>query len=132
MSRIESYPRHAALAPGGASVDLYVADGARARMVGLLGRDGLPARTGLVIPKCDSIHTHGMRFAIDVAFVRWPAVDGRVEVLGLNPEVRPWRLARVRRRGTGLRRREVAALELPAGAAAGLGITAGSALELAS
>lgn len=99
-------------------------------MVGLLGRDGLPPLTGLLIPRCDSVHTAGMRFAIDVVFVRWPAPDGRVEVLAVTPQLRPWRLARVRRRGHGLRRKQVGALELTGGQAAALGIEAATTLEL--
>jgi uncharacterized membrane protein (UPF0127 family) len=129
-SRGERHPRRRARAPGGELVDLLLAEGARARMVGLLGRDGLPPRTGLLIPRCDSVHTVGMRFAIDVAFVRWPAPTGRVDVLAVTPQLRPWRLARIRRRGRGFGRKEVAALELAAGQAAALGLEAGAALEL--
>jgi len=72
----------------------------------------------------------GMRWPIDVVFVRWPPPDRRVEVLAARPELRPWRLARVRRRTLGLRRREVAALELAAGSARRMGLHAGAALEL--
>jgi uncharacterized membrane protein (UPF0127 family) len=46
-----------------------------ARRRGLLGRDGLPAGTALVIAPCSLVHTFSMRFAIDVIFV---ARDGRV------------------------------------------------------
>ena len=99
-------------------------------MVGLLGRDGLPPLTGLLIPRCDSVHTVGMRFTIDVAFVRWPASEGCVDVLSVTPQLRPWRLARIRRRGHGLGRKQVAALELAAGQAAELGLEAGTTLVL--
>ena len=129
-SRGDGHPRRRARAPGGESVDLLLAEGARARTVGLLGRDGLPQRTGLLIPRCDSVHTVGMRFAIDVAFVRWPTPDGRVEVLAVTQHLRPWRLGRIRRRGRGLRRKQIAALELAAGQATQLGLEAGAALEL--
>jgi hypothetical protein len=43
------------------------------RSRGLLGRAGV--RTGLVLMPASSVHTFGMRFAIDVAYV---ARDGRV------------------------------------------------------
>ena len=119
-----------ALAPGGEAVDLLLAEGIRARTVGLLGRDGLGPRTGLIIPRCNSVHTVGMRFTIDVAFVRWPSPDGRVEVLAVRPGVRPWRMARIRRRGRGLRTKHVGALELAAGQAAELEIEPGTALEI--
>ncbi len=130
VSRGERHPRRRARAPGGEAVDLLLAEGARARLVGLIGRDGLPPRTGLLIPRCDSVHTVGMRFPLDVVFVRWPAPGRRVEVLAVRSQLRPWRLARVRRRGHGLARREVAALELASGQAAVLGLEAGAALEL--
>ena len=37
------------------------------RLRGLLGRDGLEG--GLLLPRCRSVHTVGMRFPIDVAFL---------------------------------------------------------------
>jgi uncharacterized protein len=54
------------------------------RRRGLLGREGLPAGSALVITRCNAIHTIGMRFAIDVAFVDR---DGSVRkiVHGLRP-----------------------------------------------
>jgi uncharacterized protein len=45
---------------------LEVADGRKARMKGLLGRDGVDG--ALLLPKAKSVHTFGMRFPIDVAF----------------------------------------------------------------
>ena len=48
-----------------ASID--VADDHRARSKGLLGRDGIDG--ALAIPRCRWVHTIGMRFAIDVAYV---------------------------------------------------------------
>ena len=39
------------------------------RAVGLLGKAGLAPREALLIPNCRSLHTFGMRFAIDVLFV---------------------------------------------------------------
>jgi uncharacterized membrane protein (UPF0127 family) len=41
----------------------------RERRRGLLGRDGLPRGSALVLTPCNAIHTVGMRFPIDVAFV---------------------------------------------------------------
>ena len=41
----------------------------RQRIVGLLGRSELPAGEALVFPSCRSIHTIGMRFAIDVIYL---------------------------------------------------------------
>jgi uncharacterized protein len=53
----------------------FVARSARARLVGLAWLDGLPVDCGLLIPRCRSVHTFGMRFALDVAFL---GRDGRV------------------------------------------------------
>jgi uncharacterized membrane protein (UPF0127 family) len=60
----------------------------KTRRQGLLGRDSLPAGTGLIIAPCSSIHTFFMRFAIDVVFV---GRDGRV--VKVCRHVRPWRMA---------------------------------------
>jgi len=46
-----------------------IADSFFTRLKGLLGRSGLDAGEGLVIRPCNSIHTMGMKFPIDVAFV---------------------------------------------------------------
>ena len=48
-----------------ASID--VADDRTSRVKGLLGRDGIDG--ALAIPKCKWVHTVGMRFPIDVAYV---------------------------------------------------------------
>ncbi len=45
---------------------LEVADGVAARMVGLLGRDGIDG--ALLLKPARAVHTIGMRFPIDVAF----------------------------------------------------------------
>ena len=45
-----------------------VASGMFDRMRGLLGRRVLPIGKGLLIEKCGSVHTVGMRFPIDVIF----------------------------------------------------------------
>lgn len=54
------------------------------RMRGLLGRDGLPPRHGLILAPCTSIHMIGMRFAIDAIFL---ARDG--EVVRIARNIRP-------------------------------------------
>ncbi|HET8615211.1 MAG TPA: DUF192 domain-containing protein [Actinomycetales bacterium] len=53
------------------------------RSRGLLGRDGV--ESGLVIEPASSLHTFGMRFAIDVAFVRR---DGTVSAVVHMPRQR--------------------------------------------
>ena len=57
------------------------------RLRGLLGRGSLGPDEVLVITPCAAIHTIGMRFAIDVAFV------GRAgRILRVDRAVRPWRV----------------------------------------
>ena len=53
----------------------WVADRPLARLVGLLGTSDLADDEALLIPRCNAVHTIGMRDAVDVAFA---APDGRV------------------------------------------------------
>jgi uncharacterized protein len=53
--------------PGGVAVPLERTLNRAMRRRGLLGRDGLNG--ALLIDRCRSVHTVGMRFALDVAFV---------------------------------------------------------------
>ena len=50
-------------------ISATIADTFPKRAKGLLGCTGLPPRTGLLIPKCNAIHTIGMRFPIDAEFL---------------------------------------------------------------
>jgi uncharacterized protein len=62
------------------------------RLLGLALLDGEEAGEGLLIPRCCSVHTLGMRFPLDLVFL---AADGRV--LEVRRSVRPGRIARYRR-----------------------------------
>ncbi len=57
------------------------------RLIGLMGRRNLEPDEGIVIQPCESIHTHWMRFAIDVVFI-----DVKGIVVKVCPNVRPWRV----------------------------------------
>ncbi len=46
-----------------------VAASASARLLGLSHLDREPAGPGLLIPRCRSVHTFGMRFALDIFFL---------------------------------------------------------------
>jgi uncharacterized protein len=46
-----------------------VAAGFRARLLGLSHLDRDEAGPGLLIPRCSSVHTFGMRFALDLFFL---------------------------------------------------------------
>jgi hypothetical protein len=129
MSGLERLPRTRVRSPAGADLELILAEGLRSRMVGLLGARGLPERTALLIPRCDSVHTVAMRFAIDVVFARRLDPDGALEIVSVSPDVRPGRFARVDRGGTRVRRRELCALELAAGQAEALGLAPEMLLE---
>jgi len=72
------------------------------RFRGLQFRSELPPDEGLLIVPCRSIHTHWMRFAIDVIMI-----DPEGSVLQVRRAVRPWRACS----GPGQTR---AVLELPA------------------
>jgi uncharacterized membrane protein (UPF0127 family) len=71
----------------------------------------------MLIDAAPSVHMFFMRFPIDVVFL-----DRDWRVVGVRHELRPWRFAGARR--------AVAALELPAGAAATAGIEEGDVLAL--
>ena len=58
-----------------------------ARVKGLLGRPALPAGEAMWFPGCRSIHTCGMRFAIDAVFV-----DRQWRVVAVRERLAPWRL----------------------------------------
>jgi uncharacterized protein len=65
-----------------------VADTSGKRQKGLLGRDNLPVGQGLWIVPCESVHTCGMRFAIDVLYL-----DRKKRVRKLRRSMLPWRLS---------------------------------------
>jgi uncharacterized membrane protein (UPF0127 family) len=73
------------------SARLAVADRPSARLAGLAGVRALPPRTGLLIPGCRSVHTFGMRFALDLI---WLGADGGI--VDLTGYVGPGRVVRVR------------------------------------
>jgi uncharacterized protein len=68
--------------------EVRVAVGFRSRLLGLarLRRDEVGA--GLLIPRCSSVHTFGMRFALDVVFL-----NERGETMEVRREVPPCRFA---------------------------------------
>ena len=57
------------------------------RFRGLQFRSELAKSHGLLIYKCKSIHTHWMRFSIDVAML-----DEQGTVLAVHSKLRPWRM----------------------------------------
>jgi uncharacterized protein len=65
-----------------------IADSRATRRRGLLGRDGLPAGTALIITLCKGVHTFAMRFTIDVVFV-----DGSGTIRKIVRNMGPRRMA---------------------------------------
>jgi hypothetical protein len=59
----------------------------RARRRGLARLDALAPEHALHIPQCPAVHTIGMRFALDLIWLRR---DG--EVIRVDRDVRPWRM----------------------------------------
>lgn len=57
------------------------------RMRGLLGRSALGPNAALLIERCGSVHTVGMRFSIDVVFL-----SGEWRIVRIVRAVRPGRL----------------------------------------
>jgi uncharacterized membrane protein (UPF0127 family) len=93
-----------------------VADSFGTRLRGLMLRARLPAGEGLLFPRTRSVHTHFMRFPIDVVFL-----DGDDRVVRVVPGLRPWRAAACREARS--------VLELAAGEAAHRGLREGVAVE---
>jgi uncharacterized membrane protein (UPF0127 family) len=81
---------------------LPVAESLRSRLVGLAWRERSQAGPGLLIPRCASVHTFGMRFELDLYFL-----DGDGGVIAVRRRVPPRRV--VWCRGA------AAVLEIPSG-----------------
>jgi len=100
--QIDNLTRNTSLVTAG-----RVADNFFSRFVGLMGAAGLEAGEGLLLTRCNSIHTHFMRFPIDVLYV-----SREREVVHVDRIMAPWRFGRIHRQSSFV-------VELPAGAAAG-------------
>ena len=61
------------------------------RFLGLMGRAQLPPGNGLLLPGTSSVHTHFMRFPIDVVFL-----DSERRIVSVVKALRPWRLAKAK------------------------------------
>lgn len=57
------------------------------RAKGLIGRRSLPCGEGLLIERCNAIHTFFMKFPIDAVFL-----DRHGRVVRIVRAIRPWRL----------------------------------------
>ncbi len=68
--------------------NVELADTSARRSKGLLGRSGLGAGEGLWIVPCESVHTFGMRFAIDLVYL-----DRQNRIRKIRRNVVPWRMS---------------------------------------
>lgn len=67
-------------------VEAEVAETLFERARGLIGRSGLEPGKGMLIMKCNCIHTFFMRFSIDATFL-----DREDRVVKIVRNIRPWR-----------------------------------------
>lgn len=84
-------PPVANLGPPVAALEVPVADRFGARLLGLAHLDRADAGPGLLLPRCSSVHTFGMRFALDIYFL-----GPDESVLKVCPAVPPRRLVACR------------------------------------
>jgi uncharacterized membrane protein (UPF0127 family) len=98
----------------GSTFDVEVASTRRARRRGLLGRDGIDG--ALLLTPARSVHTIGMRFHLDVAYLSREGVVLEVARMARNRVGRP-------------RLRARAVLEAEAGAFERLGLGVGDVVE---
>src|SRR5919204_3367191 len=94
-----------------------VADSFGLRLRGLLGRKSLGADEGVLLIGSPSLHTSFMKFPIDALFL-----DRELAVIGIRPDLKPWRIAG--------RWKAKHILELRAGEAARRGVGVGAHLRL--
>jgi uncharacterized membrane protein (UPF0127 family) len=59
------------------------------RLIGLMGTKRLSSAHGLLITPCQQIHTHFMRYSVDVIFL-----DNDMMVLEKLTALKPWRFTR--------------------------------------
>ena len=86
------------------------------RFRGLMGAAQLPPGSGLLLPGTSSVHTHFMRFPIDVVFL-----DAEGRIVSVVAALRPLRLASAKS--------AVSVLELAGGECARLGLAEGDVLR---
>ncbi len=81
--RVVNIARHKVIA---ARVEVATTSARRSK--GLLGRTSLEPGEGLWIVPCESVHTFGMKIALDLIYL-----DRRHRVRKIRTNVRPWRIS---------------------------------------
>ena len=102
------------------ATSLALADTHWTRLRGLLGlgADDFCNGCGLWIVPCHGVHTLGMGFPIDVAYI-----DRGMKVIHMERGLRPWRFASIRSAAASV-------LELPSGSLAATGTQLGDTIEI--
>jgi len=100
LRRLPSAPLAPPTAARLVGCDVRCAADPLARLIGLAGLRSLPADAGLLLPRTRSVHSFGMRFALDLLWL-----DGAGLVMRVDLGVPPRRLRSCRR--------AVAVVELP-------------------
>lgn len=72
---------------------LEVMDTFWTRFIGLMGRDDVPIGNAALFRKCSSIHMFFMKVPLDVIWYGEAMPDGRVPVLSVARDVKPWQLS---------------------------------------
>ena len=103
------------------ATELRLADTHWSRFRGLMASDSgaFPRGQGLWIVPCHGVHTFAMRFPIDVVYL-----DGSAVVIHLEKQLKPWRVASVRRKATSV-------IELPENTLESTGTAIGDEIEIA-
>ena len=106
------------------ATEVYWATNPWTRLLGLMGRADLPPGRSLILPDQKGIHTHFMRFTIDVVFYSQDRQDGPDRfVMALTHSMAPWRFSNYHRAAAGI-------IELPAGTLRATGTESGDRLSL--
>ena len=100
------------------AVNAQVAASWVSRLIGLLGRREFPEGEALIFPRCQSIHTVGMRVPIDALFV-----DRTWRIVALRAALKPNRLVLPVWKAWGV-------IELPSGTLTRLGLAVDDQLQL--
>ena len=88
------------------------------RFKGLMGSAPLEKGEALLISPSNSVHTHFMRYALDILYI-----NNNYQVVAMDEKMKPWRMGRIHRQA-----RHV--LELPAGVIEATRTSIGDQLEI--
>jgi hypothetical protein len=115
MLQVENLTRQTLLIKQG-----RVADNFWTKFRGLMGVRQLPEGDGLLITKCDNVHTHFMRMPIDVFYINQHNC-----IIDIDPAMQTWRIGR---------KRSAAAfvIEAPSGTAQRTGSQVGDHLKIST